>query len=103
MANRYTAFKNNLNEIDFIPFIDIGTRSSDRFETYILGQTTYDTLSNKYYARSDMGWLISLGNPEYINEYDIEDGVSIRIPFPLEVVEEEYNKKVEEFKKRNNI
>ncbi len=80
-----------------IPFIEISKRPSDKFETFILGVTTYDDLSYKYYGNSLLGRIISMGNPEYLDEMMIEDGKSIRIPFPFSEVKKEIQDKINNY------
>lgn len=92
--SRYKLFKNG----EMIPFIKLSIRPSDKYEIYTQGSTTLDSLSYKYYGSSLMGWLISLGNPELpISEFDIEDGTVLRIPFPIDDVQKEYEEKISNY------
>ena len=45
-----------------------------------------DKLSQQYYGTPYMDWIILWANSEFISEFDIPDGTTIRIPFPLERV-----------------
>lgn len=99
MANyfdRYSKFTLN-GEIDILPYISISLRPSDDYVEWVMGDTTFDKLSELYYGNSVMGWLINLANPEHIDEYQIEDGTLIRIPLPFSEVEQEYNTKAQLF------
>lgn len=90
---RYNLFLNGQS----IPFIEITKRPSDKYKTFKEGATTYDSLSYKYYGNSLMGWIISLGNPEYVDEFQIESGKVIRIPFPLDSVQQELQNKISQY------
>lgn len=83
--NIYTLFPTG----SMIPFIPISKRSTDKFEVYKLGTTTYDSLSYKYYGNSFMGRIISMANGDSLDEMTIEDGKIIRIPFPFSEVQKE--------------
>ena len=91
--NIYTLFPSGST----IPFISISKRPSDKFEVYKLGSTTYDALSYKYYGNSFMGRIISMANPEYLDEMVIDDGKIIRIPFPFSAVQKEIQDKINNY------
>lgn len=92
--NRYDYFSDG----EMIPFIQLDVRPTDKYDYYKQGDTTFDALSYKYYGSSLMGWVIGLANAEYLNEFDIEDGKVIRIPFPLSDVQKEYEEKITLYK-----
>lgn len=83
---------------EMIPTIPIASRSTDKFENWVEGTTTYDMLSYKYYGTSLQGRIIYMGNPEYINEFMIPDGKVIRIPFPFNEVTQELVSKITIYK-----
>ncbi len=57
-----------------------------------------DLLSYKYYEDPNYGWLIMLANPEYGGlEFEIPDGASILIPYPLETTIQLYNNEVSKY------
>lgn len=45
-----------------------------------------DMLAYKYYSDATLGWIIMCGNPEQTNEFEIQPGTKLRIPFPLDAV-----------------
>jgi hypothetical protein len=92
--DRYKQFRVN-GHIEVIPGITIDPKDTDYFETYILGQSRLDVISNDYYGDPNYDWLIMLANPEYGSlEFQIPDGVTIRIPYPLSTTLENYNDKI---------
>jgi hypothetical protein len=92
--NIYDYFENN----EIIPFLSISKRSSDKYEKWREGISTFDMFSYKYYGNSLLGNIISLANPEYIDSNNIPDGTVIRIPFPFDDVKIELKNKIEEYK-----
>ncbi|MCF0124854.1 MAG: hypothetical protein HUJ68_03710 [Clostridia bacterium] len=83
-----------------IPFIKIDVRESDRYILYKQGKTRFDLLSYENYGNANYGWLIHQANPELPSlEFLIQDGIEIRIPYPLETVLQEYNLKIDNYKK----
>jgi hypothetical protein len=96
--DRYKQFRVN-GHIEVVPGITIDPKDTDYFETYILGQSRLDIISNDYYGDPNYDWLIMLANPEYGSlEYKIPDGVILRIPYPLSATLENYNNKIIAYK-----
>ena len=96
--NRYGRVSES-GRVEILPYLKIDTRSTDKYEQYILGITRFDLLSYKYYQDANYDWLILLANPELANlEFAIEDGSIIRIPFPLEISLDNFENKLESFK-----
>ena len=96
--DRYKQFRVN-GHIEVVPGIPIDPKDTDYFETYILGQSRLDVISNDYYGDPNYDWLIMLANPEYGSlEYKIPDGVTLRIPYPLSATLENYNNKIIAYK-----
>ncbi len=92
--DRYKQFRVN-GIIQVVPGITLDHKDTDYFETYILGQSRLDIISNDYYGDPNYDWLIMLANPEYGSlEYKIPDGATIRIPYPLSATLENYNNKI---------
>lgn len=81
--NRYELLTNTNGQISQPPFVRIPKNKSDKFETWNLGDSRLDRLASKYYNNEFYDFLILFANPRYISEYDIEDGTTIRIPFPF--------------------
>ena len=88
--NRYEIFKNEDGTTDQLPFVLLPQNSSDKYEKFKLGVTRFDKLAKKYYGNVFFDFLILNANPEYLSEFDIEDGTLIRIPFPLESAKIDY-------------
>lgn len=93
MNNKYDRY-NNLreegNRIRPTPFINLPELSSDKFEKWHRGVSRLDKISHKYYGSPVYGFFILLANPKFLSEWDIPDGMVIRIPFPLSVVKAQY-------------
>jgi hypothetical protein len=81
--DRYQLVKNTDGSVDRLPYVDIPSAPSDKYVQWIEGRSRMDILSQRYYDTPFMDWLILWANPEYISEFDIPDGTTIRIPFPL--------------------
>lgn len=81
--DRYEDYRFN-NTVKTLPLIKIPKQSSDIFIEYKSNRTRLDIVSNTYYGVPYYGWLIMQANPQYGGlEFDIPDGATIRIPFPL--------------------
>lgn len=76
-----------------IPFFTIDPRPTDKKITYIEGEHTMDMLSYKYYRTSLYGWIILNANG-FVEEFDIQDGTTIRIPSPIDDVIQEITQKI---------
>lgn len=89
--DRYSSFKTN-GTIKLIPNVILPFIGSDITDIYKQGVTRLDKLSQKYYNTPYYGVLILMANPSLATiEFDIEDGKTIRIPYPLESALERYN------------
>lgn len=96
--DRYTMFRGD-GIIDFVPGIQLDKKDTDYFETYYLGRTRLDVLSNKYYGDPNYDWLIMLANQEYGSmEFEIPDLTELRIPYPLNKTIEDYTTKIRRHK-----
>mgnify|MGYP006342102883 FL=1 len=81
--DRYSQFRSG-NEINVVPFGEIPKSKSDIYEIYRKGGKRLDQISSQYYDSPDYAWLILQANPQYGSlEYNIPDGVELRIPYPL--------------------
>lgn len=100
--DRYSHFRGG-NEIKIVPFAEIPVKSTDRYEIYRKGNTRLDLVSYDYYGSSDFAWLILQANPQYGSmEFSIPDGVELRIPYPLNVSLDAYQKAIEDYNKLYN-
>lgn len=82
--NRYELVQNDDGTINQLPYVNIASSVSDKYVEWIDGRSRMDKLSQRYYGIPYFDWLIMYANPEYISEFDIPDGTTIRVPFPLE-------------------
>lgn len=81
--DRYSQYREN-GSVRFVPFLEIPKTTSDLYIVFDKERMRFDTLSYKYYGDSDYAWLILQANPHLGGyEYSINDGVTIRIPYPL--------------------
>ena len=93
--NRYSKLIRN-GSIKRMPNITISEKSTDYYVRYKRNSSRLDNISYDYYGDPNFDWLILLANPETADlEYNIPDNSLIRIPYPLDVVMEEYNKKID--------
>lgn len=82
--DRYSMFKAN-GKVGIVPFIKIPKKNSDKYIIFKKKSTRLDKVSYDYYGNPDYAWLIMQANPEHGSiENFIPDGISLRIPFPLE-------------------
>ena len=98
--NRYEIFKNQDGTTDQLPFVKLPVNPTDKYEKWILGFSRLDKVAAKYYGSEFFDFLIMLANPEYISEFDIDDDVLIRIPFPLEKAKTDYEAELKKIRNR---
>lgn len=100
--NRYYKMTGPGGKSKPMPFIKLQIKPTDKYETYKIGVTRFDKLSQKYYGNSLHGWLIMLANGEKGGlEFTIKDGDVIRIPFPFKETLQEYEDAVNRYIKLN--
>lgn len=91
--NRYESFLED-GESKLLPFLKIEEKNTDQRVKYD-STKRLDIISDDYYNSPYYGWLIMLANPKYGGlEFEIPDGVIIRIPFPLESAMQRYEDSV---------
>lgn len=93
--NRYSILKNVNGGVQTMPFVKLPVNSTDKYEYWNSEFSRMDKLSLKYYGNPFYDFLIMLANSEYVSEFDIADGMLIRIPFPLAKVKADYEAIVE--------
>ena len=99
--DRYSFFRND-GDISKIPFIKIDRENTDLFIVYDKSKMRFDSLSYKYYGDANYAWLIMLANPQYGNmEFEFKDGVTLRIPYPLQTALNRYEKCAKELTTKN--
>lgn len=82
--DRYQKLRVN-GQVKTMPNVKIDSASSDLTIVFNKNKMRFDSLSYKYYGDPNYGWLILLANAKYGSlEFDINDGVSLRIPYPLD-------------------
>ena len=93
--DRYKKFRVDGDVKKPLPFLKIGRGDSDIFLTFDKNKMRLDSLSYKYYGDANYAWLILNANPELPPfEYLIEDGVALRVPYPLTSALERYERSV---------
>ena len=95
--NRYKDFKID-GKPKTVPLIKIPEKNTDRFVVYKVGQSRLDKISQQMYETPYFGWLILQANPQYGGqEWNIEDGKIIRVPFPLTVSLQDYKSELDKY------
>lgn len=95
--DRYSRFRID-GKITKVPIVSLTEKSSDRFEIYKAGITRLDNLSYMYYGDPNYDWLIMTANKQYGSlEFEIPDGATLRIPWPLSLTLEDYNNQIERY------
>ena len=95
--DRYKQFRGD-GVIDLVPFGEVKPKDSDFFEIYRKNKSRLDLISYFYYKNPNYGWLILQANPEVGSmEHEIEDGTTLRIPYPLSVSLQDYIDSIEEY------
>lgn len=93
--DRYKSLRSD-GKSTLFPDIKIEELSSDIYIRYNKNTMRFDNLSYKYYGDSNYAWLILMANPQYGSmEYSIEDGVSLRIPYPLQTAINRYESAIQ--------
>jgi len=81
--NRYELLTQADGSILPMPFVLIPTSNSDKYISWNNSSMRLDIISQRYYGNATYGWLLLIANPLLRNEFDIPDGFTFRIPFPL--------------------
>lgn len=102
--NRYSKFTKDSQVSARVPFVEIDTARSDLFITFDKSRMRADLLSYKYYGDPQYGWLILQANPSYGGfEFSIPDGVTYRIPYPIESALGRYEDAVNKWQAEHGI
>ena len=97
--DRYQSFRKN-GQVDIMPFIKIENGNEDITILYDKSKMRMDNLSYKYYGDSNFAWLIMMANAKYGSmEFEIPDGVYLRIPYPLSTAISRYENAVNNVKR----
>jgi hypothetical protein len=96
--NRYNEFIVD-GEFRIVPGIEIPIKKTDKYIIYKKNKDRLDKISDDTYGSPLFGWLILLANPLAGGmEYEIPDGFTIRIPYPLVSSLQDYKRGVELYK-----
>lgn len=96
--DRYQSFRSEGN-IEIVPFIEIERYDTDIDIVFNKSSMRMDNLSYKYYGDPNYGWLIMQANPQYGSiEFMIPNGVSLRIPYPLNTAKTRYEQGIEKYR-----
>jgi len=94
--DRYQRFRFN-NKVKSLPFLKIPAQTTDILIEY-KNRTRLDIVSQTYYGAPYYGWLIMEANPQYGGlEFDIPEGSTIRVPFPLMTALQFYQQAVDNY------
>ena len=97
--DRYSSFRDG-GTIGITPFGEIPEKNTDIKIIFEKGKIRLDQISYQYYNNPDYGWLIMQANPQYGSlEFNIPDGVELRIPFPLDISITDYQQSIERHNK----
>jgi len=88
--NRYILVTTDEGTVNQMPFVRIPNNPTDKYLEWNVGRSRMDKISQTYYNTPFYDWLILYANPQYVSEFDIPDGVIIRVPFPLETARSQY-------------
>jgi hypothetical protein len=100
--DRYSPFRDG-NDIKIVPFGEIPEKNTDIKIIFEKGKQRLDQISSQYYNNPDYAWLIMQANPQYGSmEFNIPDGVELRIPFPLDTTISDYQASIERYNKYYN-
>lgn len=81
--DRYSRFRTK-DDVNVVSLPKIPHGKDDVYIIYDKSKHRFDMLSYRYYNDPNYAWLILLSNPQYGSlEFKIEDGVELRIPYPL--------------------
>jgi hypothetical protein len=94
--DRYREFKKDGKNL-ILPFINIPEKNTDIFLSYD-STKRLDIISDEYYNSPYYGWLILIANPKYGGlEFNIPDGTTIRIPYPLKESLNQYEEQLNRY------
>lgn len=100
--DRYNKFRSG-GTVKLMPYIKIPQSTGDIYITFNKSAMRMDSLSYKYYGDANYGWLILMANPELGGyEYSIEDGATLRIPYPLPTAINLFEAAVNHYKQLND-
>ncbi len=97
--DRYQSFREN-GQVKIIPYIKLNEGNEDVIIVYDKSKMRMDNLSYKYYGDSNYAWLIMMANAKYGSmEFEIPDGVYLRIPYPLATAINRYENSVDKIRR----
>jgi len=92
--DRYELVRKGDGTLDQLPYVTLPSSAGDKYVEWNTRFSRMDKLSQQYYGTPYMDWVILWANPEFISEFDIPDGTTIRVPFPLNRVISTYQEEI---------
>jgi hypothetical protein len=80
---KYLQQPNSPRTLKDMPPISIKKRNTDKFILYDRGKARLDYIAGQVYNDETLWRVIMWANPEYFVEFDIPQGTSIRVPYPI--------------------
>lgn len=100
--DRYKNFRED-GQIKLIKFCNVPSYNTDKYITFDKRTMRLDMLSYMYYNDPNYGWLILQANPHLPSmEFSIPNGVTLRIPYPLDTALKGYEYAIERYKQYND-
>lgn len=96
--NRYEILVNNSSTLELMPMIKLPINPTDKYEYWNSEIHRFDKLANKYYGNPFYDFLLIYANTEILSEFDIQDNMLIRIPFPLSKALGDYKELLTKYK-----
>jgi len=96
--NRYIEGSGN-GFVELMPRFKYIPQYTDREEVWTVNKSRLDLISYKYYEDPNYDWLILAANEDIgCLEFEIPDGTTLIIPYPLEIALQQYNQQNKNFK-----
>lgn len=92
--DRYQLVRKSDGTLDQLPYVTLPSSPADKYVEWNSRFSRMDKLSLQYYGTPFYDWIILWANPEFISEFDIPDGTTIRIPFPISRVISTYQEEI---------
>jgi len=93
--DRYALLRREGEDMEPMPFVRLPDSPTDKYENWRRGSSRFDKFAEKYYGNPFYDFFILMANPRFLNEWEIPDNTTIRIPFPLSKVKAEYENLIE--------
>ena len=80
---KYLQQPNSPRTLKDMPPISIKKRNTDKFILYDRGKARLDYIAGQVYSDETLWRVIMWANPEYFVEFDIPEGATVRVPYPI--------------------